>query len=74
MAVFDAMKAAAGGATENDPPSARGWDTWRFGVRRWREIKRPHGWEKNDSENISTIVHPDLEFVWRLRTPMKPPA
>ncbi|MEO5939145.1 MAG: hypothetical protein ABIQ43_09070 [Sphingomonas sp.] len=62
MAVFDAMVAAVGGCTENDPPSAKGWDGWRFGVRRWREIKRSQGWEKNDAENISTVVHPELEF------------
>jgi hypothetical protein len=62
MEAFDAMVAAVGGCTDNDPPSAKGWDGWRFGVRRWREIKRPHGWEKNDAENISTIVHPQLQF------------
>jgi hypothetical protein len=62
MAVFEAMAAAVGGCTENDPPTARGWDAWRFGVRRWREVKRSQGWSKNDSENISTIVHPNASF------------
>lgn len=60
--VVEAMVAAANGCTENDPPSARGWDSWRFGVRRWRDIKRPQGWEKDETENLSTIVHPDATF------------
>ncbi len=62
MQAFAAMTAAYGGCTDNDPPSARGWDAWRFGVRRWRELKRPMGWAKNDAENISTIVHPSADF------------
>lgn len=62
MEVIEAMIAAANGCTDNDPPSARGWDSWRFGVRRWREIKRQQGWEKDETENLSTIVHPDGEF------------
>lgn len=60
--VFGAMTAAANGCTANDPPSARGWDAWRFGVRRLREVKLPHGWARNDAENISTIVHPGGRF------------
>lgn len=60
--VVEAMVAAANGCTENDPPSARGWDSWRFGVRRWRDIKRPQGWLKDETENLSTVVHPDAKF------------
>ena len=62
MAAFEAMAAAVGGCTDNDPPTAPGWDAWRFGVRRWREIKRSQGWLKNDAENICTIVHPKAAF------------
>lgn len=62
MAAFEAMTAAVGGCTENDPPTAPGWDARRFGVRRWREIKRSQGWLKNDAENICTIVHPKASF------------
>lgn len=60
--VVKAMIGAANGCTENDPPSARGWDSWRFGVRRWRDIKRPQGWVKDETENLSTVVHPDAKF------------
>lgn len=60
--VVKAMIGAANGCTDNDPPSARGWDSWRFGVRRWRDLKRPQGWLKDETENLSTIVHPDAKF------------
>jgi hypothetical protein len=60
--VVKAMIAAANGCTDNDPPSARGWDSWRFGVRRWRDIKLPQGWHKDETENLSTVVHPDAKF------------
>jgi hypothetical protein len=62
MEVVKAMIGAANGCTENDPPSARGWDSWRFGVRRWRDIKCRQGWKKDETENLSTIVHPDMKF------------
>lgn len=62
MSVVEAMVAACNGGTDNDPPTARGWDAWRYGTRRFREVKRPDGWEKDDQENLSTIVHPSAKF------------
>jgi hypothetical protein len=50
---------AVGACTENDPPTARGYDAWRFALRRLREVLRPQGWEKDDTGNFSTVVsHP----------------
>jgi len=55
--VVVASATAYGGATDNDPPSAKGWDTWRWGVRRIREILRPEGWDKDDTGGFSTVVN-----------------
>lgn len=62
MRVVNAMVAAFNGCTDNDPPTAAGWDAWRFGTRTFRDVKRSHGWEKDDQDNLSTIVHPDRAF------------
>lgn len=51
-----AAAAAVGACTENDPPTARGYDAWRAALRRLREVLRPQGWEKDDTANFSTIV------------------
>ncbi|MGP9809875.1 hypothetical protein ACTZWT_00030 [Rhodopseudomonas sp. NSM] len=60
MDVVQAMVAARAACTENDPPAARGWSSWRFGIRRSREILRPHGWLKDDSDQLSCIVNHKL--------------
>jgi hypothetical protein len=57
MDVVMACVAARVDCTENDPPSAPGLMTWKTGTRRFREILRPHGWEKDDTANFSTIVN-----------------
>ncbi|PAV66197.1 hypothetical protein WR25_25306 [Diploscapter pachys] len=36
--VVNAMVAAFNGCTDNDPPTAAGWDAWRFGTRTFRDI------------------------------------
>ena len=51
-----AAVAAVGACTENDPPTARGYDAWRSGLRRLREVLRPQGWAKDDTGNFSTVV------------------
>jgi hypothetical protein len=57
LEVVRACVAAQGGCTDNDPPGAPGYESWRFGVRRAREIYRPLGWEKDDAGGYSTIVN-----------------
>ncbi len=57
--VVHAMIAARAGCTDNDPPSASGWSAWRYGTRRIREILRPHGWQKEDTD-LSAIVNHKL--------------
>jgi hypothetical protein len=59
--VVQACQAARGGSTDNDPPSAPGWLTWQMGTRRFRELLRPLGWEKDDTENLSTVVNHALQ-------------
>ena len=59
MEALVAAVAAVGACTDNDPPTARGYDAWRFALRRLRDVLRPQGWEKYDTANFSTIVsHP----------------
>ena len=62
MRVVDSMVGAFNGFTENDPPTAAGWDAWRYGTRSFRDIKRSQKWEKDDQDNLSTIVHPSRKF------------
>ena len=60
--IVKACAAAQGGCTDNDPPGARGFESWRWGVRRAREILRPLGWDKDDTGGFSTIVNHDRKF------------
>lgn len=63
--LIDAVRAcvaAHGGCTDNDPPNAKGWEVWRWGVRRLRELFRPEGMEKDDTGGFSTIVNRDLRY------------
>lgn len=60
--VVRACVAAYGGCTDNDPPTAKGWELWRWGVRRSREILRPEEWEKDDTGGFSTIVNHKRRF------------
>ncbi len=44
LEVIRACVSGAGNVTENDPPGTHGWETYRFGVRRLREMLRPDSW------------------------------
>lgn len=57
LEVVSAMALARSNCTENDPPSAPGWSSWRDGTRRLREVALPLGWEKDDTENVSSIIN-----------------
>lgn len=59
IAIVHAMVAAKAECTDNDPPSAPGWSSWRHGTRRAREIFRSKGWLKDDA-GLSTIVNHSL--------------
>lgn len=61
VSIVKACVAGHGGCTDNDPPNARGFESWRWGVRRAREELRPEGWEKDDTGNFSTVVNHDLK-------------
>jgi hypothetical protein len=63
--LIDAVRAsvaAYGGCTDNDPPSARGYEPWRYGTRHLRELLLPAdlGWIKDDTANLSSVRHDDL--------------
>src|SRR3982751_3743401 len=60
LEVVQAMVAARNNCTENDPPSAPGWSSWRDGTRRLREVLIPHGWRKDDTEMISSAFNEKL--------------
>jgi hypothetical protein len=57
LEIVQAMVAARAACTDNDPPSAPGWSSWRHGIRRSREVLRPHGWLKDDTDQLSCIVN-----------------
>ncbi|WP_315812294.1 hypothetical protein [Bradyrhizobium sp. SZCCHNR2028] len=60
LEVVTAMVAGKAACTENDPPSAPGWSSWRHGVRRSREVLRPRGWLKDDTDQMSCVVNHTL--------------
>jgi len=48
--------------SDNDPPNARGFESWRWGVRKLREIYRAKDeWDKDDTRGFSTIVNRKLK-------------
>lgn len=56
LEVVGAMVAARNGCTENDPSSAPGWMAWKEGTRRLREIARPMGLEKDEADQIPSVI------------------
>lgn len=58
LETVDACVAAQNSCTENDPPNARGFESWRWGVRRVREVLCPQGWLKDDTGMYCTVVNP----------------
>lgn len=60
LEVIRACVSGAGNVTENDPPGTQGWETYRFGVRRFREVLRREGWEKDNTDGLATIVNHQL--------------
>jgi hypothetical protein len=60
--VVKASVAGRGDCTENDPPSAPGWTSWCYGVRRLRQIFRREGWDKDDTGQLSTIANHELRI------------
>lgn len=56
LEVVGAMVAARNGCTDNDPASAPGWMAWKEGTRRLREIGRPMGLEKDETDQIASVV------------------
>jgi hypothetical protein len=57
--VVDAMVAARNDTTENDPSSAPGWMAWKDGTRRLREIALPMGWQRDETNNVPSIINPE---------------
>lgn len=57
LEIVKAVSTAHANCTENDPPAARCWDGWRMGTRRAREVLRPLGWDKDDTDTYSVILN-----------------
>lgn len=57
IAAVHACVAHHDGCTDNDPPNAKGWEVWRWGVRRLREVLSSERWQKDDTAGFSTIVN-----------------
>lgn len=63
MAVVHQCASGYSGCTDNDPPGARGYETWRAGVRSLREqFAGKDAWEKDDSGGFSTITNHALQI------------
>jgi hypothetical protein len=57
IAVAEAMVSARTECTDNDPPGAPGWSSWRMGTRRLREeTLSKDGWERDDTDQIPSVV------------------
>ncbi|CAJ4098311.1 Uncharacterised protein [Burkholderia pseudomallei] len=55
--VVQACVAGYAGCTDNDPPGAPGYSSWRYGVRRSRELLRPLGWLKDNTGGYATCLN-----------------
>jgi hypothetical protein len=57
LSVIHACTSEYGFCSDDDPPSARGYEVFRWGTRRFRElvIVGKSGWEKDDTANLSSI-------------------
>jgi hypothetical protein len=55
---------AYGDCTDNDPPSAKGYEPYRIGTRQLREVVLPgrEDWEKDDTANLSSIKNDKLRI------------
>lgn len=61
LEVVGAMISAKAECTDNDPPGSRGWSSWRWGIRRLREVKLSQpGWEKDDTDQIASVINKKL--------------
>ena len=59
--VVDAMVGERALCTDNDPPGARGWASWRMGIRRLREIlRRKDGWVKDETDQVPSVLNERL--------------
>lgn len=58
--VVAAMVSARNDTTENDPSSAPGWMAWKDGTRRLREIALPMGWQRDETNNVPSVINPEL--------------
>ena len=56
-AVVAACVGAARGCTDNDPPGAYGYESYRLGTRRARELLRPKGWDKDDAGGYACVLN-----------------
>ncbi len=50
------MVAARNSCTDNDPSAAPGWMAWKEGTRRMREIGRPMGLVKDDTDQVPSLI------------------
>lgn len=63
--LIDIVKASVSGqngCTDNDPPGARGYESYRWGTRMARELLRQQGWEKDDTGGYATVINHDRKF------------
>jgi hypothetical protein len=57
LAVVESCVAQHAFCSVNDPPNAKGYEIFRWGVRRLREIKCIDGWDRDDTNGYSTLVN-----------------
>lgn len=55
--IVKASVAGSGDCSDNDPPSARGYESYRQGTRRARELLCGEVWEKDDSGNFCSVIN-----------------
>ncbi|MDZ4762465.1 MAG: hypothetical protein SGJ21_15485 [Alphaproteobacteria bacterium] len=57
-----AAVAAYGGCTDNDPPGAKGYETYRIGTRHLRVEMLPlkNGWNRDDAGNLCSIRNDEI--------------
>jgi hypothetical protein len=62
LEIIDACVLYRNGVNENDPPGTAGFESYRWGTRRARELLCVRGWERDNTGGFATVVNHRRRF------------